>query len=83
MICVSVHEKRRCVKRIYIFLMAEMFYSFEWCFTLFDLPLYSFTSVGVNRSVFPFKGHFTWALLEREGAGNGSSVQFNFGLLSV
>ena len=34
-----------------IFLMAEMFYSFEWCFTLFDLPLYSFTSVGVNRSV--------------------------------
>ena len=34
-----------------MFLMVEMFYSFERCFTLFDLPLYSFTSVGVNRSV--------------------------------
>ena len=51
MICVSVREKRRCVIRIYIFLMVEMFYSFERCFTLFDVPLYSFTSVGVNRSV--------------------------------
>ena len=47
---VSVREKRRCIIRIYIFLMVEMFYSFESCFTLFDLPLYSFTSVGVNRS---------------------------------
>ena len=27
-----------------------MFYSFERCFTLFGLPLYSFPSVGVNRS---------------------------------
>ena len=26
------------------------FYSFERFFTLFDLPLYSFPSVGVNRS---------------------------------
>ena len=51
MICVSVRE-RRCVIRIYIFLMAKMFYSFERCFTLFDLPLYSFTSVGVNRSAY-------------------------------
>ena len=50
MICVSVREKRCCVIRIYIFLMVEMFYSFERCFTLFGLPLYSFTSVGVNRS---------------------------------
>ena len=50
MFCVSVREKRRFVIRIYIFLMVEMFYSFERCFTLFDLPLYSFTSVGVNRS---------------------------------
>ena len=52
MICVSVGERRRCVIRIYIILMVEMFYSFESCFTLFDLPLYSFTSVGVNRSVY-------------------------------
>ena len=29
-----------------------MFYSFEKCFTLFGLPLYSFPSVGVNRSVY-------------------------------
>ena len=50
MICVSIREKRRVI-RIYIFVMVEMFYSFERCFTLFDLPLYSFTSVGVNRSV--------------------------------
>ena len=50
MICVSVREKRCCVIRIYILLMVEMFYSFERCFTLFGLPLYSFTSVGVNRS---------------------------------
>ena len=50
MTCVSVREKRRCVICIYIFLMVEMFYSFERCFTLFDLPLYSFTSLGVNRS---------------------------------
>ena len=50
MICVSVREKRRCIIRIYIFLMVEMCYSFERCFTLFDLPLYFFTSVGVNRS---------------------------------
>ena len=53
MICVSVGESRRCIIRIYIFLMVEMFYSFESCFTLFDLPLYSFTSVGVNRSDIP------------------------------
>ena len=52
MICVSIREKRRCVVRIYIFVMVEMFHSFERCFTLFDLPLYSFTSVGVNRSAF-------------------------------
>ena len=52
MICVSVRGKRRCAIRINIFLMVEKFYSFERCFTLFDLPLYSFTSVslGVNRS---------------------------------
>ena len=50
MICVSVREKRCCVIRIYVVLMVEMFYSFERCFTLFDLPLHSFTSVGVNRS---------------------------------
>ena len=50
MICFSVREKRHCVIRIYIFLMVEMFYSFERCFTLFDLPFYSFTSVEVNRS---------------------------------
>ena len=59
MICVSVGESRRCVIRIYIFLMVEMFYSFESCFTLFDLPLYSFTSVGVNRSV---KGKYYFGL---------------------
>ena len=57
MTCVSVREKRHCVICIYIFLMVEMFYSFERCFTLFDLPLYSFTSVGVNRSV---AGCFPW-----------------------
>ena len=33
-----------------MFLIVGMFYSFERCFTLFDLPLYSFPSVGVNRS---------------------------------
>ena len=57
MICFSVREKRRCVIRIYIFLMVEMFYSFERCFTLFDLPFYSFTSVGVNRSGLLFSGY--------------------------
>ena len=52
MICVniSVSEKRRCFVCIYTFLIVEMFYSFESCFTLFDLPLYSFPSIGVNRS---------------------------------
>ena len=52
MICVNfrVSEKRRCFVCIYIFLIVEMFYSFQRCFTLFDLPLYSFPSVGVNRS---------------------------------
>ena len=50
MICVSVRENRHCVIHIYIFFMVEMFYSFERYFTLFDLPLYSFPSVGVNRS---------------------------------
>ena len=29
----------------------ELFHSFERCFTLFGLPLYSFPPVGVNRSV--------------------------------
>ena len=55
MICVSVSvsEKRRCFVcciNIDLFLIMEMFYSFEKFFTLFDLPLYSFPSVGVNRS---------------------------------
>ena len=52
MVCVnvSVSEKRRCFVSIYRFLIMEKFYSFERCFTLFDLPLYSFPSVGVNRS---------------------------------
>ena len=58
MICVSVSvsEKRCCfvcciyISNIDLFLIMEMFYSFERFFTLFDLPLYSFPSVGVNRS---------------------------------
>ena len=53
MICISVSEKRHCFVcciNIDLFLIMEMFYSFERIFTLFDLPLYSFPSVGVNRS---------------------------------
>ena len=52
-VSVSVSEKRRCFVcciNIDLFLIMEMFYSFERFFTLFDLPLYSFPSVGVNRS---------------------------------
>ena len=52
MICVSdsVSEKRRCFVCSYTFLIVKMFYSCESCFTLSDLPFYSFPSVGVNRS---------------------------------
>ena len=41
----------------YTFLIVEMFYSFERCFTLFGLPLYSFPSVGVNRSDISKQAH--------------------------
>ena len=45
-------KKWGCFVCIDTFLIVEMFYSFERCFTLFGLPLYSFPSVGVNRSVY-------------------------------
>ena len=53
MICVivSVSENRHCL-RLYLYISDhENVLLFLELFTLFDLPLYSFPSVGVNRSV--------------------------------